>query len=54
MTRFEKIKSCNIDDLADYLSGAICEIIVDCPIEECTCHECRKKWLQQEVEVDEE
>ena len=53
MTQFEQIKSCNIDELADCLSGAICGIISDCPIGECSCHDCIKGWLQQEVEVDE-
>ena len=32
MTRFEKIKSMDIDKLADYLMGHICLIIDDCTI----------------------
>lgn len=50
MTKFEKIKSCNIDELADYLRGPICEMIDDCPIKECSCHDCIKRWLEREDE----
>lgn len=50
MTKFDKIKSCNIDELADYLCGPICEMIDDCPLGECTCHDCIKHWLEQEIE----
>ena len=52
MTRFEKIKSLDIDEISDYLGNAICEIIDDCPGNDCTCHQCVVRWLQQEVESD--
>lgn len=50
MTVFEKIKSCNIDELADYLMGVICEQIDDCPIVAKSCHQCIKDYLERSVE----
>lgn len=42
MTRFEKIKVLNIDELADYLNGIICDHIEDCLALSCSCHQCVK------------
>lgn len=50
MTRFEKIKPMDIDEFADYFMGIICEMIDDCPINSCSCHQCVKNWLEEEVE----
>lgn len=50
MTRFEKSKSMDVDEFADYFMGPICDIIDDCPIKLCSCHDCIKNWLEEEVD----
>ena len=50
MTRFEKSKSMNIDEFADYFMGIICNEIKDCPSVAYSCHQCVKSWLEEEVE----
>ena len=50
MTRFEKIKSMSIDEFADYFIGPICTCMEDCPEQSCSCHQCIKSWLEEEVE----
>lgn len=50
MTRFEKIKPMNIDEFADYFMGPICTCMEDCPKQSCSCHQCVKNWLEEEVE----
>ena len=50
MTRFEKIKPMNIDEFADYFMGIICTCMEDCPKQSCSCHQCVKNWLEEEVE----
>ena len=50
MTRFEKNKPMNIDEFADYFMGMICNEIKDCPSLADSCHQCVKKWLEEEVE----
>ena len=50
MTRFEKIKLMDIDELVDYFMGIICDHIDDCPIDKTvSCHDCVKSWLEEEV-----
>lgn len=50
MTRFEKIKSMDIDEFADYCMGEICGKFDDCPIGQNSCHDCVKAWLEEEVD----
>ena len=50
MIRFEKIKPMSIDEFADYFMGMICNEIKDCPSLADSCHQCVKKWLEEEVE----
>ena len=50
MTRFEKIKPMSIDEFADYFMGPICTCMEDCPEQSCSCHQCIKSWLEEEVE----
>lgn len=50
MTRFEKIKLMNIDELTDYFMGPICKWMDNCPAISVSCHDCVKSWLEEEVE----
>lgn len=51
MTRFEKFKSMNIDEFAEFFMGEFCTtMIYDCPMESVSCHDCVKAWLEEEVE----
>lgn len=50
MTRFEKIKPMDIDEFADYFMALFCNEIKDCPSVACSCHQCVKNWLEEEVE----
>lgn len=49
MTRFEKFKSLDIEELAYYLMGTICEMIDDWPNSNISCRECAKCWLEEEI-----
>lgn len=42
MTRFEKIKSMDIDKLADYFWNMICKTFTKCPFPDYSCHDCAK------------
>ena len=50
MTRFEKIKPMSIDEFTDYFMGYIYTCMEDCPEQSCSCHQCIKSWLEEEVE----
>ena len=50
MTRFEKIKPMDIDEISDYFMSYVCAMIDDCPVGPCSCHDCIKAWFEEEVE----
>lgn len=56
MTQFERVKSMNIEEMADFFflsSFDACEITnsYECPAVYCNegCHKCIRKWLESEV-----
>ena len=49
MTNFEKFKSMDIDELAEFFMDEICAMIHDCPTGSVSCHNCVKAWLEEEV-----
>ncbi len=53
MTNFEQFKLMDIDQMADYLRGFICDSIVECNggNKAVSCHDCVKAWLEQEGDI---
>ena len=63
MTKFEQIKSMNVQELAEgidkmqFTTNEICKSVTNCPYmdeegtvsDDCNCVECIVKWLESEV-----